>query len=145
MGSGGLLFARQGLRVTLADISSRLLAFSQWRFDQRRLAVRIIDLKVRALPRHSFDLVTAMDVFEHLVDPVGTLDMISDALRPGGVLFGRFDVATGDNRGQHIVHDFEPCFARLRELGFVRIWEDDWLWGHMAFQKKGENAGVYAR
>ena len=24
---------------------------------------------------------------------------------------------------------------RLKELGFVEIWEDDWLWGHLAFQK----------
>jgi len=137
VGSGGLLFARQGLQVTLADISSRLLAFSRWRFDQRRLDVRIIDLKEQALPKHSFDLVTAMDVFEHLVDPVETLDLISDALRPGGVIFGRFHVDPDDERGQHIVHDFEPCFEHLKALGFVRIWEDDWLWGHLAFRKSG--------
>jgi SAM-dependent methyltransferase len=138
VGSGGLLFARQGFHVTLADISSRLLVFSRWRFDQRGLPVRIVDLKEQDLRRHSFDFVTAMDVFEHLVDPVGTVDMLADALRPGGVIFGRFDVDEDDDRGQHIVHDFEPCFARMRELGFVRIWEDDWLWGHLAFQKGGD-------
>ena len=60
---------------------------------------------------------------------------IADALRPSGVIFGRFHVDPDDERGLHIIHDFEPCFERLKELGFVQIWEDDWLWGHLAFQK----------
>lgn len=135
VGSGGLLFARHGLGVTLADISSHLLAFSKWRFHRRGLPVRAIDLKEQALHSRAFDFVTAMDVFEHLVDPVGIVDTISESLRPGGILFGRFHVDADDDRGQHIVHDFEPCFERLKSLGFVQIWEDDWLWGHLAFRK----------
>jgi 2-polyprenyl-3-methyl-5-hydroxy-6-metoxy-1,4-benzoquinol methylase len=46
VGSGGILFARHGLGVTLADISSTLLGFSQWRLDRRRLPAAYIDLKV---------------------------------------------------------------------------------------------------
>jgi hypothetical protein len=23
----------------------------------------------------------------------------------------------------------------LRELGFVQVWQDEWLWGHQAYQK----------
>src|SRR5262249_12971753 len=37
IGSGGILFARHGLAVLMADISSPLLQFSEWRFRQRRL------------------------------------------------------------------------------------------------------------
>ena len=36
---------------------------------------------------------------------------------------------------QHIVTDFGPTFSRLRELGFVEVWRDSWLWGHQVFQK----------
>jgi 2-polyprenyl-3-methyl-5-hydroxy-6-metoxy-1,4-benzoquinol methylase len=37
-------------------------------------------------------MITAMDVFEHLSDPLGTVDHIARALQSGGFLFGRFAV-----------------------------------------------------
>ncbi len=133
--SGGVLFARHGFQVASADISSSLLAFSGWRFRERGLSAQMIDLKQMALPHGAYDLVTAMDVFEHLVDPAGAIDQISDALKPRGFLYGRFACREDDDRPQHIVHDFEPVFQRLSALGFVQVWEDDWLWGHQVFQK----------
>jgi 2-polyprenyl-3-methyl-5-hydroxy-6-metoxy-1,4-benzoquinol methylase len=142
IGSGGILFARHGLRVSLADISTPLLRFSEWRFAQRHLPGEFIDLKDQTLPPASFDLVTAMDVFEHLVDPLEAVDRLAESLRPGGVLFGRFNVEAEDERPEHIVHDFAPVFGRMEEHGLVPVWEDQWLWGHQAFRKSGEdNAG----
>jgi SAM-dependent methyltransferase len=135
VGSGGILFARNGLRVTLADISSPLLQFSRWRFEQRALPARFIDLKAGPLPAGSFDIVTAMDVFEHLVDPVATLEQLWKTLKPGGFLFARLAAEIDADRPQHIVQDFEPTFARVRALGLVQVWQDDWLWGHRAFRK----------
>jgi mycofactocin glycosyltransferase len=135
--SGGILFARHGLQVASADISSSLLRFSQWRFERRGLSAEMIDLKERQLPHAAFDFVTAMDVWEHLVDPVGTVNQIATTLCAGGFLYGRFALAPDDERPQHIVHNFEPVFQRLRALGFTQVWEDDWLWGHRVFQKVG--------
>jgi SAM-dependent methyltransferase len=137
VGSGAILFARHGFDVTLADISSPLLRFSGWRLDQRALAATRIDVKRAALPRHAFDVVTAMDVFEHLADPVGTVDRLSEALKPGGFLYARIASEDDPDRPQHIVHDFGPTFDRLRALGFAQVWEDEWLWGHKVFQKPG--------
>jgi dTDP-4-amino-4,6-dideoxygalactose transaminase/2-polyprenyl-3-methyl-5-hydroxy-6-metoxy-1,4-benzoquinol methylase len=133
--SGTILFARHGFDSTSADISSSLLRFSAWRLDRRGLNARITDLKHQTLPSKAFDFVTAMDVFEHLVDPVAAVDQIAEALVPGGFLYGRFACREDDERPQHIVHDFEPVFERLRALGFSLVWEDDWLWGHQVFQK----------
>lgn len=65
VGSGGLLYVRNGFDVTLADISTVLPDFCVWRFRQRGLPARFIDLKVERLPRQLFDFITAMDVFEH--------------------------------------------------------------------------------
>ncbi len=45
VGSGGILFARHGLDIALADISSPLLVFSEWRFRLRKLARRIFRLE----------------------------------------------------------------------------------------------------
>jgi 2-polyprenyl-3-methyl-5-hydroxy-6-metoxy-1,4-benzoquinol methylase len=135
VGSGAILFARHGVQVALADVSSSLLQFSQWRLNVRELSAEAIDLKTRGLPSQAFDFVTAMDVFEHLVDPVGAVEQLGAALKPGGFLFARLGAEEDEDRPQHIVQDFGPTFERLRGLGFVEVWRDDWLWGHQVFQK----------
>lgn len=135
VGSGSILFARHGFDVTLADISSTLLRFSAWRFDRRRLPATYVDLKTAELPAGAFDVITAMDVFEHLVDPVGTVDRLATALTAGGFLYTRIAAEADEDRPQHIVHDFGPTFERLRALGLVHVWQDEWLWGHQVFRK----------
>lgn len=135
VGSGGILFAHHGLAVTLADISTSMLNFSRWRFGLRELSAQFIDLKTDPLPTNSFDMLAAMDVFEHLVDPVQTVDELWQALKPGGFLFGRFHSEVDEDRPHHIVQDFGPTLERLEALGFVEAWRDDWLWGHQVFQK----------
>jgi 2-polyprenyl-3-methyl-5-hydroxy-6-metoxy-1,4-benzoquinol methylase len=133
--SGGLLFARRGVDVSVADISSPLLRFSAWRFERRSLPVKVIDLKRDQLPAARFDFITAMDVFEHLTDPVGAVESLGKALKPRGIIFGRFHTDDDDDRAQHIVRDFGPTFRKLESLGFEQVWEDDWLWGHKAFRR----------
>ena len=81
-------------------------------------------------------MILAMDVFEHLTDPVATVDNLYRALRPGGVLFARIQVEDAGEHPQHIVQDFGTTFARMRELGLVETWRDTWLWGHQLFEKR---------
>ncbi len=135
VGSGAILFARHGLEITLADISLPMLRFSQWRFGIRGLHAQFRDLKSCGLPTRAFDMVTAMDVFEHLFDPVRAAEEIWETLKPGGFLFGRFGTEEDEEQPQHIVKDFGPTFKRMQELGFSQVWRDDWLWGHQVFQK----------
>ncbi len=135
VGSGALLFRSYDFDVTLADISSVMLAFCQHRFSERGRQARVIDLKESQLPAAAFDFVTAMDVFEHLVDPRGTVDALATCLKPGGYIYGRFAAGDDHDRPQHIVHDFRAVFDRFAELGFTQVFHDEWLWGHQAFQK----------
>ena len=135
VGSGGLLFARHGFHVSHADISSTLLRFSQWRMERRGLSAEFIDLKGASLPPDAFDMITAMDVFEHLPDPVKAVDHLAVALKRGGFLFGRFAAEHDEDRPQHIVFDFGPVLERLTSWGFTQVWRDEWLWGHQAFQR----------
>lgn len=134
VGSGGLLFARAGFEVTLADVSVPLLAFCRWRFARRNVTARFIDTMTAPIPERAFDVITAMDVFEHLTDPPATAAVLARALRPGGILVARLHAEEDADRPQHIATSFEPVHRRLEELGCVRVWEDDWLWGHQAFQ-----------
>jgi 2-polyprenyl-3-methyl-5-hydroxy-6-metoxy-1,4-benzoquinol methylase len=135
VGAGALLFAAHGMQTSLADISSALLRFSNWRLGLRKLPARYLDLKHCHLPSECFDFITAMDVFEHLSDPVETVEQLWNALKRGGFLYARISAEEDENRPQHIVHDFEPTFERMRALRFVEVWRDDWLWGHQVFQK----------
>ena len=137
VGSGGLLFCRADIDTTLADISTTLLDFARWRFDLRRLPARFVDLKDRPLPESSFDMILAMDVFEHLVDPVEVVQQLWRAMKPGGLLFARIHAAIDPNHPQHIVEDFGPTLARMEQLGFMEKWCDRALWGHVLFQKCG--------
>jgi SAM-dependent methyltransferase len=135
VGAGALLFGRHGLQPALADISSTLLAFSRWRLARRQQPAAFFDLKSEKLPDAGFDIITAMDVFEHLVEPAAAVDQLECALAPGGYLFGRFHGEIDPAHPQHIARDFSATFDRLRELGFTQVWQDEWLWGHQVFQK----------
>ena len=135
VGAGGLLFASHGIPTTLADISSSLLRFSAWRLGLRKLPTQCLDLKHCQLPDESFDFITAMDVFEHLAHPMETVEKLWNALKQRGFLYVRISADPDEDRPQHIVNDFEPTFERMRDLGFVKVWHDDWLWGHQVFQK----------
>ncbi len=61
---------------------------------------------------------------------------------PGWKRRDRFHTDEDDDRAQHIVRDFEPTFQKLASLGFEQVWEDDWLWGHKAFQRTHGGAGL---
>jgi 2-polyprenyl-3-methyl-5-hydroxy-6-metoxy-1,4-benzoquinol methylase len=136
VGVSAVLFHRHVETVTLADVSSTLLDFCRWRLKRRGIKAEFVDLKTATLPEARFDLVTAMDVFEHLEDPSEAIASLDGALRPGGFLFGRFAADPADaDRPQHIAHDFQPVFDRLSALGYREAWKDQWFWGHQAFQK----------
>ena len=136
VGSGALLFRSHGFEVSLGDISNTMLSFCRYRFRERRREASFLDLKQSQLPEGAFDFVTAMDVFEHLVDPGGAVESLHRCLKPGGYVYGRFSAEEEEeDRPQHIVRDFQPVFDRFMELGFKEVFHDDWLWGHQVFQK----------
>ena len=137
VGSGGLLFSHVDIDTTLADISTTLLDFARWRFDRRRLPACFVDLKDMPLPESSFEMILAMDVFEHLVDPEEVVQRLWRAMKPGGLLFARIHAAVDPSHPQHVVEDFGPTFARMEQLGFMEKWRDRALWGHILFQKCG--------
>jgi 2-polyprenyl-3-methyl-5-hydroxy-6-metoxy-1,4-benzoquinol methylase len=134
VGSGTILFHKHGITSALGDISETLLKFAFWRLSQRGLKDGYIPFRERDGPQ--WDLITAMEVFEHLAYPIETLDNLHRALVPGGYLFIQLSSCKPDpQRPQHILTSPEPVYKRLEELGMTRVWADDWCWGHEIFQK----------
>lgn len=117
VGSTAILFARHGLKVTLADISPTLLAFARWRLQRRGLHAEFIDLNQQALPRQQFAFATAVDVLEHLCDPAVEIEKLSQALVGSGVFAFNFRVGHDPERPMHILPTGAPIFQALRDCG----------------------------
>lgn len=85
---GGLLcepLARLGARVTGIDGAPETIAVAQAHAAGEALAIDYQVGEVEALDG-GFDLVTSMEVVEHVNDPAGFVRALSDRLAPGGLL-----------------------------------------------------------
>jgi len=134
IGSDALVFAAAGFDVTLADVSSPLLAFAKWRCERRGFQVRTIDLKRQSLPARRFDAVLCFDVLEHVHNPLRTLYRIQRSMKPGGLLFVHAPFGEDPDRPMHIVHE-DVITPKMPSVGFTRQegLEADypaWLWWH---------------
>lgn len=140
VGSGTILFHRHGIQSWMGDISTLLLEFARKRAVKRGCLNSTIWTGLEGIwpyLKNQFDFITAMEVFEHLYDPIQTLENLHGALVSGGYLFIQLSSCRPDpERPQHIVTDPQPIFKRLSELGMVKVWSDGWVWGHDCFQKQ---------
>ncbi len=121
----GLAFALMGFRVTLVDIAGGKIEFASWRFRRRGLAHDVIAIS----PEQEYpalrdvDVVLAGDVLEHLRDPRRAIDLIADALVPGGHFwFPDFPFKEKSVGHQHLqsAADLRPAAADLVNARFKR-------------------------
>ena len=120
VGANLLLFAAAGMEVADADISDTLLAFARWRLQRRGVSASFFDLKTESLPGGHFDLLTAMDVLEHVPDPVATLGTALPALAPRGIAVVALGFGFDPDRPMHLVHSPRKFLSGVRALGLER-------------------------
>ncbi len=81
-------FAQRGHRVVGCDISSKMLAYAQDRVASAGVEVRLLQASAQemasTLPAQ--DLVLFHAVIEWLADPLGTLEIVAERVKPGGYL-----------------------------------------------------------
>lgn len=77
--------ARLGARVTAIDASPELIAAANSHAAGQRLSIDYRAIPVEHLDG-TFDLVTAMEVVEHVADPAAFLAALATRLAPGGLL-----------------------------------------------------------
>lgn len=126
IGSLGLLMARHGLTVTLADVNPRLHDYARWRFAQRKLTARFVQLApadsqgdLPPLGTDTYDFISAVDVFEHLPNPRTVLCTLAAALRAGGTLFVHLPPAADAVHPMHLWH--QPSVL-LQHLAAAGLW-----------------------
>jgi SAM-dependent methyltransferase len=132
------------VRHVRARNAADIVGFDEGAMASRARALGIPVLDEAALEREkgAFDVITAVEVFEHMVDPAHGLRRIRSLLKPGGLLF----YTTGNAEPFHakvlewpyVIPDihvgvFEPrtlcCLLRqngfrVEQRGLVKGWED---------------------
>lgn len=77
-GNWAILAGAAGLDTHASDLSPHA-------FD--RLRTRGVTCHLHAtLPQDQFDFINTEQVFEHLIDPIGQLQVLAQSLRPGGII-----------------------------------------------------------
>jgi 2-polyprenyl-6-hydroxyphenyl methylase/3-demethylubiquinone-9 3-methyltransferase len=90
---GGILaeaLARNGGRVTGIDVAPRTLAIAKLHLHESGLQVDYREVTVEDLARESpgaFDIVTCMEMLEHVPDPASIVRGVCDLLKPDGHAF----------------------------------------------------------
>lgn len=89
--------ARLGAHVTGIDAAPELIEAARTHAGQSGLAIRYVAGEVAALGGR-FDLVTALEVIEHVADPPAFVATLADRLAPGGLLIMSTPARTGWSR-----------------------------------------------
>lgn len=90
---GGILaeaMAARGARVTGIDLADKPLKVAQLHLLESRLDVNYRNIAVEALAQeapNSFDVVTCMEMLEHVPDPASAVRACAALLKPGGHAF----------------------------------------------------------
>lgn len=90
---GGILseaMAKRGARVTALDLAAPLIEVAQRHAQAANLTIDYHCLSVEALAEKSalqFDVITCMELLEHVDSPATLLQSCSTLLKPGGILF----------------------------------------------------------
>ncbi len=125
-GTGGLLdlLSRSpDFQVTGLDLSPDSLRFTRERGHRRLVGA---DLTLLPFRTASFDVVTALDVIEHVPDDARAVEEIARVLRPGGILVAsvpayRFLWGPHDEALHHQRRYHGPEFRDLLQAGGLRV------------------------
>lgn len=97
-----------------------MLDYSKWRFRRHKAKGTFIDLKKQSLEKETYDCAIAIEVLEHVMDPVDTMDNIRLSLKKMGYVFVTTPFYKDPERPQHLIHDIKIA-EEFKKLGFEEI------------------------
>jgi 2-polyprenyl-3-methyl-5-hydroxy-6-metoxy-1,4-benzoquinol methylase len=132
--------AAAGYQVTGLELSPWLVEFAQKTFDAHLLQG---PLEAQKIPKASLDVIAHMDVLEHLPDPVGTIRLALDLLKPDGLMLLQTPRYEPEKSYEEIIRTNHPFQAQFKEKEHLHIFSmqsleklfHDQGWGHVHFEK----------
>jgi len=113
-------------KLTYADISGNTFEYAKWRFNNRGLNINLIDATNEDfLGNRMFDMVIALDVVEHLVNPEESVEYLINHIKPDGYFI--VNTSFVDNNGEagwHLNVDKytdEGFYSLINSLGMETI------------------------
>jgi len=101
-------------RFTLVDLPTPTLEFARWRFRDARNVEFLEPGLADDLPlRRTYDVVTCLDVLEHVVNPLAVMRHVVARLKPGGALLVNFVNDAGDENLVESARERAPTIAYL--------------------------------
>jgi cyclopropane fatty-acyl-phospholipid synthase-like methyltransferase len=120
------LSALKDAELSYADIPGKTFEYAKWRFNKRHLDINLIDAtKDDFLGDRMFDIVIALDVVEHLVDPEASVEYLVKHIKPDGffIVITSF-VNNNGEAGWHLNVDKytdEGFYSLIKSLGMEMI------------------------
>jgi S-adenosylmethionine-dependent methyltransferase len=119
-----LWLAERGHRLTLCDLSEKMLARAQRQFAEAGLPAQFHHAAAQTLARQlpQFDLVLFHAVLEWLADPMPSLQTVADRVKPGGSL--------------------SLLFYNRNAMVYTNALKGEWRWKHLledSYMGKGRN------
>lgn len=121
IGSTSVLFAQQGLCLTIGDVSDRYIEFARHRLARRALKADSVDLREHYPPSGSQDVVVCLDVLEHVLEPIGLVEQMVQCLAEDGLLVLNVAFGKDPDTPEHLLHRRLGFLNRLRQFGLEPI------------------------
>src|SRR3989337_2866240 len=82
--------ARRGAQVTGIDLAPLTIEIAEWHALESQLSIRYVREAAETHAVHSagaYDIVTCMEMLEHVPEPASVLRALHELVRPGGDIF----------------------------------------------------------
>ncbi|KKL50970.1 hypothetical protein LCGC14_2300190, partial [marine sediment metagenome] len=108
IGTSALMLAMQGNTVDCVEINPELRKFTEYRMGKHLNGKRSMRfISGSTLPTKTYDMVIALDIFEHLPDPLAKLLQLTAALKPGGQMLTHSDWKADELHPMHHETDMD--------------------------------------
>ncbi len=120
-GDISIRLAQSGHDIEYCDVPGKTLDFAAWRFARRSLSIPV-HKSTNPLSPHidgTYNIIIALDVLEHLPDPIHFCEIFFQHIQPGGFLIAKPSFTTDDTHPMHLAsnahftHSFDQELARI--------------------------------
>lgn len=139
LGFDSLYFRQAGHRVSYLEISQLCRRFARRIFRDQGADVEILESS-EAVEAGAYDVVTCLDVLEHVPDPVEMVTQMVAALRPGGLLITSAPFwLLGPNFPTHLASNrrFSGDLKRLYGPHRLRLIDGRLMWDPLVLERPG--------